>query len=132
MKLWQGLAAALVAMVGSGLCPAAYGQNVVNVVLDEPGDPDTTSPRRLQPEPTIAINPNDADFLAGGAQGFRRTTELRQECGGDRWNGLYLLSGAGVVLENSLVPGYCTDPTLGAGTEQAVSEMFGLSTTPTR
>lgn len=128
MKLWQAMAAALFAMVGSGLCPTAYGQNVVNVVLDEPGDPDTTSPRRLQPEPIIAVNPNDIDILAGGAQDFRRTTELRQECGGDRWNGLYLLSGAGVVLENNLVPGYCTDPTLGAGTEQAVSEMFGLST----
>ena len=128
MRIWQYVAAALVVMFGSGLCSTAYGQNVVNAVQDEPGDPDTTSPRRLQPESTVAIDQLNPDIIAGGAQDFRRTTELSEACGGDRWNGLYLLSGAGVVLDNSLVPGYCTDPAMGAGTEQAISEMFGLST----
>jgi hypothetical protein len=128
MKVWQDVAVALIVMLGGGLCPAVHAQNVVNAVQDEPGDPDTTSPRRLQPEPTIGIDQLNIDIMAAGAQDFRRTTQLNEACGGDRWNGLYLLSGAGVVLDNSLVPGYCTDPTQGAGTEQATSEMFGLST----
>jgi hypothetical protein len=127
MKIWQNIAAGVVVVFGSGVCPMAHGQNV-NIILDEPGDPDTPSPRRLQPEPTIAIDPLNSDILAGGAQDFRRTTELSEACGGDRWNGLYLSSDAGAIWANSLVPGYCTDPALGAGTEQLVSEMFGLST----
>lgn len=86
MKIWQYVAAGLVVVFGSGLCPIAHGQNV-NIILDEADDPDTTSPRRQQPEPTIAIDPLNSDFLAGGAQDFRRTTELREVCGGDRWNG---------------------------------------------
>ena len=127
MKIWQYVAAGLVVLFASGLCPTAHGQNV-DIILDEPGDPDTTSPRRLQPEPTIAIDPLNPDIIAGGAQDFRRTTELRDACGGDRWNGFYLSINAGATWANSLVPGYCTDSTLGAGTEQVVSEMFDLST----
>ncbi len=127
MKTWQHFVAILAVLFTSGLGPMAYGQNV-NIVSDEPGDLETSSPRRLQPEPTIAIDPADSSIIAGGAQDFRRTTDLHEACGGDRWNGLYLSSDAGATWANSLVPGYCTDPTMGAGTEQLVSEMFDLST----
>ncbi len=101
----------------------------VNAISDDvAGVNDTTSPRRQQPEPSIAINPRNTQVIAAGAQDFRRATELRTACGGDRWNGLYLSTDGGQTWANSLVPGYCTDTTQGAGSEQAVSEMFDFST----
>jgi hypothetical protein len=101
----------------------------INAVEDDvAGVNETTSPRRLQPEPTIAINPLDTRIIAAGAQDFRKTTELRNACGGNRWNGLYLSTDGGATWANSLVPGFCTDPDEGAGSEQLVSEMFDLST----
>jgi hypothetical protein len=89
---------------------------------------DTTSPRRQQPEPTIAINPLDPSIIVAGAQDFRRAAELRAASGGDRWNALYISTDSGLTWSNSLVPGFCTDPTQGSGSEQAISEMFGFST----
>jgi hypothetical protein len=89
---------------------------------------DTTSARRNQPETALSINPRNTNIIAAGAQDFRRARELRASCGGDRWNALYLSTDGGTTWTNRLVPGYCTDPTQGAGSEQAVSEMFGLST----
>jgi hypothetical protein len=89
---------------------------------------ETDSPRRNQPEPALSINPRNPNIIVGGAQDFRRARELAAACGGDRWNGFYLSTDGGVTWSNELVPGYCTDPTMGAGSEQAVSEMFGFST----
>jgi hypothetical protein len=101
----------------------------VNVISDDvAGVNDTDSPRRNQPETALSINPRNPLIIAGGAQDFRRARELRAACGGDRWNALYLSTDGGATWSNDLVPGYCTDPTRGAGSEQAVSEMFGLST----
>jgi len=112
-------------LAGAGRVSAAN----VNVVLDDvSGVMDTTSPRRQQPEPSIAINPRNVQIIAAGAQDFRRAAELRAACGGDRWNGLYLSIDGGQNWANNLVPGYCTDPTQGEGSEQAVSEMFRFST----
>jgi hypothetical protein len=119
---------ALGIVVLSGLGSPSYGQNVNAVSDDTAGVDETDSPRRLQPEPTIAINPEDAAVIAAGAQDFRRTTDLAAACGGDRWNGLYLSTNGGGNFANSLVPGYCTDPSQGEGSEQPVSEMFDLST----
>jgi hypothetical protein len=85
----------------------------------------------MQPEPTITINPANTDIILGGAQDFRKTTEIINACGsGNRWNGLYRSIDGGVGFDdfNNLVPGFCADPTGGAGTEQAQSEQFGLST----
>jgi hypothetical protein len=112
------------------LLAAAPGASadVSATVDDVVGVNDTDSARRNQPEPSIAVNPRNTDVIAAGAQDFRRARELRTECGGDRWNGFYLSTDAGATWSNELVPGYCTDPTQGAGSEQAVSEMFGLST----
>jgi hypothetical protein len=117
----------LAALMVATTAPTVFGQNI-NVIHDELGDPDTTSPRRLQPEPSLAIDPTAVDTIAGGAQDFRRTSELRSACGGNRWNALYRTTNGGTSWSNKLVPGYCTDPTHGAGTEQTESEMFGLST----
>ncbi|HEX2311807.1 MAG TPA: hypothetical protein VHH91_13940, partial [Vicinamibacterales bacterium] len=108
--------------------PASASVDVSATDDDAVGVNDTDSARRNQPEPTIAINPRNPDIIAAGAQDFRRARELRVACGGDRWNGFYLSTDGGLTWSNELVPGYCTDPTMGAGSEQAMSDMFGLST----
>ena len=101
----------------------------VNITADDVlGVEETDSPRRNQPETALSINPRNPNIIVGGAQDFRRARELRAACGGDRWNGFYLSTDGGVTWSNELVPGYCTDPTMGAGSEQSVSEMFGFST----
>lgn len=118
-----------VAVVGLfAAAPVAPADDVSATVDDVAGVNDTTSPRRNQPEPSLAINPRNTDVIAAGAQDFRRARELRAACGGDRWNGFYLSKDGGQTWSNELVPGYCTDPTRGAGSEQPVSDMFGLST----
>ena len=110
--------------------PAAWAGSDVNVVLDDVVEvgpnPLTTSPKRLQPEPTVAIDPSNPLIIAAGAQDFRKTTELNEACGGNRWNGLYISYDGGATWEQSLVPGYFTDPTFPQGTEQDESEQFGL------
>jgi hypothetical protein len=108
--------------------PPASAVDVSATDDDVVGVNDTDSARRNQPEPTIAINPRNPNIIAAGAQDFRRARDLRAACGGDRWNGFYLSIDGGLTWSNDLVPGYCTDPTMGAGSEQAVSDMFGLST----
>jgi len=108
--------------------PPESAADVSATVDDVVGVDDTDSTRRNQPEPTIAINPRNTDVIAAGAQDFRRARELRLDCGGDRWNGFYLSTDGGLTWSNELVPGYCTDDTMGAGSEQEVSDMFGLST----
>jgi hypothetical protein len=118
------IAAAALPVAGS----TASADDVVATIDDVAGVNDTSSPRRNQPEPSLAINPRNTDVIAAGAQDFRRARELRAACGGDRWNGFYLSTDRGQTWSNALVPGYCTDPTEGAGSEQAVSDMFGLST----
>lgn len=118
----------LAALTIAGSSPAAFGQNVNATSDDVAGKSDTSSPRRLQPEPAIAIDPNNVDTIVAGAQDFRRTTEINAACGGNRWNGYYRSTRGGKRWTNALIPGYCTDATRGAGTEQAESEMFGLST----
>jgi hypothetical protein len=124
------LPAALV-VVAVGLlatAPGAAAQDVSATVDDVAGVNQTDSPRRNQPEPSLAVNPRNTDVIAAGAQDFRRARELRAACGGDRWNGFYLSADGGQTWSNELVPGFCTDPTMGAGSEQAVSDMFGFST----
>jgi hypothetical protein len=112
------------ALVASGLAWAALGVDVNAINDDVAGVEDTTSPRRNQPEPSIAIDPENTEIIAAGAQDFRRATELRAACGGDRWNALYLSTDGGGTWSNDLVPGFCTD----TSPEAAESEMFGLST----
>jgi len=122
-------AALVVAVVGLlAAAPAESADDVSATVDDMAGVNDTDSPRRNQPEPSLAINPRNTNVIAAGAQDFRRARELRAACGGDRWNGFYLSIDGGQTWSNELVPGYCTDATRGAGSEQAVSEMFGFST----
>ena len=118
------LMGALVALLAAGLAGAGGGDDVNAISDDTAGVNDTTSPRRQQPEVSIAIDPTDTDIIAAGAQDFRRAAELRTACGGDRWNGLYLSTDGGATWSNSLVPGFCTDTSGDAGD----SEMFGLST----
>src|ERR687898_674976 len=122
------LFAAILSLLGGGPVLAAHGDDVNAVSDDVAGVGQTDSPRRQQPEPSIAIDPRNTQIIAAGAQDFRRARELRAACGGDRWNGLYLSTDRGQTWSNQLVPGFCTDPTAGAGSEQAVSDMFGLST----
>jgi hypothetical protein len=62
----------------------------------------TDSPRREQPEPSIAIDPQNTNIIAAGAQDFRRARELQAACGGDRWNGLYLSTNGGQTWSNEL------------------------------
>ncbi|MCI0429165.1 MAG: hypothetical protein L0210_01290, partial [Rhodospirillales bacterium] len=72
-KLTRSLLAALLA---AGLVPVAAAHDDsddINAVLDDTADALTTSPMRLQPEPTIAIDPSDPDIIAAGAQDFRKT-----------------------------------------------------------
>jgi hypothetical protein len=129
MKRWYLIPSVLAVLSLGGLTsPPAHGLEVNAISDDTAGVDDTTSPRRQQPEPTIAINPRNTQIIAAGAQDFRRAAELRAACGGDRWNGLYVSINHGQTWSNSLVPGFCTDPTEGSGSEQEVSEMFGLST----
>jgi hypothetical protein len=119
----------LCALVALGAAPQiAQGANV-NVISDDvAGVDETTSPKRQQPEPSIAIDPLNTDVIVAGAQDFRQAAKLREACGGDRWNGFYRSTDGGKTWANSLVPGFCTDPTEGEGDEQEVSEMFGFST----
>jgi len=122
-KLTRSLLAALLA---AGLVPVAAAHvdvDDVNAVVDDALDSLTTSPKRLQPEPTIAIDPSNPDIIAAGAQDFRKTTELRQACFGNRWNGLYISADGGSTWDNQLVPGFCTD----TSPDAEESEMFGLS-----
>src|SRR5215207_5940431 len=112
------------ALVASGLAWAALGVDVNAINDDVVGVEDTASPRRNQPEPSIAINRQNTEIIAAGAQDFRRAAELRAACGGDRWNALYLSTDGGGTWSNELVPGFCTD----TSAEAAESEMFGLST----
>jgi hypothetical protein len=116
----------LAALLAAGLVPVAaahVGTDDRNAVVDDVANALTTSPKRLQPEPTIGIDPNDLSIVAAGAQDFRKTTELNVACVGNRWNGLYLSTDGGVTFpDNRLVPGYFTD----TSGEQDESEMFGL------
>jgi len=96
----------------------------VNAILDDAADALTTSPRREQPEPSIAINPRNTQVIAAGAQDFRKALELEVACGGDRWNGLYHRASDAGAFANELVPGYCTD----TSPDAAESDMTGLST----
>jgi hypothetical protein len=116
----------LAALLAAGLIPvaAAHVRNDDrNAVVDDVANALTTSPKRLQPEPTIAIDPSDPDIVAAGAQDFRKTTELREACFGNRWNGLYISTNGGKTFpDNRLVPGFFTD----TSGEEAESEMFGL------
>src|SRR5919109_463880 len=122
-------AVALTALgLGIAAAPAAAAADVNVIADDVAGVADTDSTRRQQPEPSMAINPRNPQVIAAGAQDFRRARDLRAACGGDRWNGFYLSADGGSTWSNALVPGYCTDPTRGAGSEQAVSDMYGLST----
>lgn len=127
---WRSIAVVVALLVLGALVLVAQADgDDVNVISDDTaGVTGTTSPRRNQPEPSISINPRNPDIIAAGAQDFRRAAELRAACGGDRWNAIYLSTDGGETWSNSLVPGYCTDPTQGVGTEQAVSEMFDFST----
>jgi len=122
-KLTRTLLAALLA---AGLVPVAaahVADDDVNAVIDDVADALTTSPKRLQPEPTIAIDPSDPDIIAAGAQDFRKTTDLREACFGNRWNGLYVSTDGGLTFpDNRLVPGFFTD----TSGEENESEMFGL------
>jgi hypothetical protein len=128
MKLRVLVPVAAMVLLLAAPVAAAPGPDV-NVISDDvAGVNQTDSPRRNQPETALSINPRNTSIIAGGAQDFRRARELRAACSGDRWNALYLSSDGGASWSNTLVPGYCTDPTQGAGSEQAVSEMFGLST----
>jgi len=112
----------------AGPLSASPGVDVNAISDDLAGVNETDSPRRNQPETAISINPRNPMIMVGGAQDFRRARELRAACGGDRWNAFYLSTNGGMTWSNELVPGYCTDPTMGAGSEQAVSEMFDFST----
>ena len=128
MRIRVPVLATIAALLMVGPLAASPGTDV-NVISDDVfGVDETDSPRRNQPETALSINPRNPDIIVGGAQDFRRARELRAACGGDRWNGFYLSIDGGLTWTNELVPGYCTDPTMGAGSEQAVSEMFGFST----
>jgi hypothetical protein len=128
MKLRAPALVAASVLLLAGPLSASPGTDVNAVSDDVAGVNETDSPRRNQPETALSINPRNTNIIAGGAQDFRRARELRAACGGDRWNALYLSSDGGRTWSNELVPGYCTDPTRGAGSEQAVSEMFDFST----
>src|SRR5512134_4020261 len=116
----------LVGLLAVGLVPVATAHDDsddVNAIVDDVANTLTTSPKRLQPEPTIAIDPSDPDIIAAGAQDFRKTTELREACTGNRWNGLYISTDGGSTFpDNRLVPGFFTD----TSGEEDESEMFGL------
>lgn len=128
MRIRVPVLATIAVLLMVGPLAASPGTDV-NVISDDVfGVDETDSPRRNQPETALSINPRNPDIIVGGAQDFRRARELRAACGGDRWNGFYLSIDGGLTWTNELVPGYCTDPTMGAGSEQAVSEMFGFST----
>ena len=118
------LLAVVVGVVAGGVAVAAPGIDVNAISDDMAGVDQTDSPRREQPEPAIAIDPQNPQIVAAGAQDFRRARELQAACGGDRWNGLYLSTNGGQTWSNELVPGFCTD----TSAEAAESEMFGLST----
>jgi hypothetical protein len=128
MRLRTPLLSAVAVLLMVGPLAASPGTDVNTTLDDVFAVNETDSPRRNQPETALSINPRNPDIIVGGAQDFRRARELRAACGGDRWNGFYLSTDGGVTWSNELVPGYCTDPTMGAGSEQAVSEMFGFST----
>ena len=106
----RGLLFAVVAGVAAaGVAFAAPGVDVNAISDDVAGVNQTDSPRREQPEPAIAIDPQNTNIIAAGAQDFRRARELQAACGGDRWNGLYLSTNGGQTWSNELVPGFCTD-----------------------
>jgi hypothetical protein len=108
---------------------AAKAADKLATIDNTAGVNDTTSERRQQPEPTVAISPLYPRIIVAGAQDFRRALELEVACFGNRWNGFYRSTNGGNTWTNSLIPGFCTDSTQGAGSEQPVeSEMFGLST----
>jgi hypothetical protein len=113
-----------VLVVASGVALAGHGDDVNAIDDDLAGLNQTESPRREQPEPAIAIDPQNTQIIAAGAQDFRRARELRAACGGDRWNALYLSTNGGATWSNELVPGFCTD----TSPERAESQMFGFST----
>jgi len=117
--------AAIAAAVMSGVALASHGDDVNVISDDAAGVNQTDSPRRQQVEPSLAIDRQNTMIIAAGAQDFRRARELREACGGDRWNGLYLSTDGGATWSNELVPGFCTD----TSPEAAESEMFGFSTT---
>lgn len=128
MRLRTPFLSTVAVLLMVGPLAASPGTDVNTISDDVFGVNETDSPRRNQPETALSINPRNRDIIVGGAQDFRRARELTAACGGDRWNGFYLSTDGGVTWSNELVPGYCTDPTMGAGSEQAVSEMFGFST----
>jgi hypothetical protein len=130
-KQLASLSASVLALAMLGVVsPTAWAADDINVVVDDVVEagptPLTTSPKRLQPEPTVAIDPANPNIIAAGAQDFRKTTELNLACGGNRWNGLYISYDGGTTWEQSLVPGYFTDPVSPQGTDQDESEQFGL------
>ena len=105
MKGWLSASAAVVVVLAAA--PVASGD--VNVISDDAaGVAQTESPRRQQPEPSLAIDPRNTNVIVAGAQDFRRARELQAACGGDRWNGFYRSTDGGATWSHALVPGRST------------------------
>lgn len=79
------------------------------IVDDVAGVAQTDSPKRQQPETSIATSP--AGTIVAAAQDLRRARIQQATCGGNRWNGLYRSTDGGATWTNALVPGFCSATT---------------------
>jgi hypothetical protein len=76
------------------------------IVDDVAGVAQTDSPKRQQPETSIATSP--AGTIVAAAQDLRRARIQQVTCGGNRWNGFYRSTDGGTTWSNELVPGFCS------------------------
>jgi hypothetical protein len=82
--------------------------------------------RRQQNEPTIAVDPSDADVVVAGSNDYCAAIVNNEV-----WAGYYRSEDGGTTWENSLVPGY-PDDTSEAGEASPVHGTCGASGDPTQ
>jgi hypothetical protein len=90
---------------------------IANCSNNAPGS--TFGGHRQQNEPAVAIDQNDASFIAAGANDYCIVPET-----GDAWEGVYVSSNGGASWIDSLLPGYPGD----TSAEGQASPLYGVDT----
>src|SRR5512133_4117196 len=107
------------------------GDNTASSYLRYDGSSDATmascsTGRRSQNEPTVAVDPHSTSVIAAGANDY-----CAQIVNGDVWAGYYRSTDGGSSWQDSLVPGYPADTSVG-GTASPAQGSCGAAGDPSQ